>query len=145
MATKSYRIVVKSTAEDLGVFEGETAEEAVNAMHVDAGYASTADCAERVNSTPAQLLADLMVNKEPQTESVSSPAWLQEAERNESLAFRQWQRLKTAQARDVWEHCQAILDLARSAAQPQPQPQPQGLRLTRATLERLGARERQRG
>lgn len=45
---------------------------------------------------------------------LSKPGWLVQAERNERQAFLQHQALGTARSKDVLEHCQAILDLARS-------------------------------
>jgi hypothetical protein len=45
---------------------------------------------------------------------MAKPGWLVTAERNESTAYRQYRALGTARSKDVWEHCDAVLALARS-------------------------------
>lgn len=57
----TYTITTRSTGLDLGTYTASTARDAVEAMHIDAGYRSTADAAEQLGETVEALLADLIV------------------------------------------------------------------------------------
>lgn len=59
-----YRIGNRVSGADLGVYEGETAAAAIEAMDRDAGYASSADAAESLGTTVEAMRAELVVVEE---------------------------------------------------------------------------------
>lgn len=66
-------ITNRSTGLDLGTYVASSAHEAIEAMHRDAGYLSTADAAEQLDSTVEALLADLIVTSHERAERNSLP------------------------------------------------------------------------
>ena len=57
----SYTITDRVSGFEIGIYAASTAREAVEAMHVDAGYKSTAHCARIMSTTVEALLAGLIV------------------------------------------------------------------------------------
>ena len=58
-----YRISSVTSGAALGEYEGETASEAVAALHLDAGYGSTAEAAAALGLTVEAALDDLVVEE----------------------------------------------------------------------------------
>ena len=56
-----YLITIRSTAQIMGIYEGASSEEAIQAMSRDAGYASLEDEARSNATTADELRADLSV------------------------------------------------------------------------------------
>lgn len=54
--SKSFRIENSKSGADLGVYEGETAADALDAMARDAGYADYQHCAETTGSDESDLI-----------------------------------------------------------------------------------------
>ena len=63
----TYTITTRSTGLDLGTYAASTARDAVEAMHIHAGYLSTVDAAEKLGETVDALLADLIVTATSQS------------------------------------------------------------------------------
>ena len=55
----SYRISSRTSGAVLGVYQGATADDAIAAMHRDAGYASSEAAADALGTTTDALRADL--------------------------------------------------------------------------------------
>ena len=53
--------ITSKRGEDMGAHEGATADEAVEAMHRDAGYESSAAAAEALGRTVEELRSELTV------------------------------------------------------------------------------------
>jgi hypothetical protein len=56
-----YLITIRSTAQTMGIYEGASPDEAIQAMSRDAGYASLEDEAQAIATTADELRADLSV------------------------------------------------------------------------------------
>jgi hypothetical protein len=63
MTMNNYSISNRSSGFDLGIFSGATADAAINAMHVDAGYRSTEHAADALGTTVEALRSDLVVTE----------------------------------------------------------------------------------
>jgi hypothetical protein len=57
----SYQITARDTGHGLGIYEGATDADAVEAMHRDAGYAGSGEAAAALETTVEALLAQLDV------------------------------------------------------------------------------------
>lgn len=57
----SYQITARDTGHCLGIYEGATDADAVEAMHIDAGYAGSGEAAAALETTVEALRADLIV------------------------------------------------------------------------------------
>lgn len=68
MTSSYYRITNRTSGLSLGLYWGETADEAVEAMHREAGYASSEDAAEALGSTVEALRADLLAVAEDEAD-----------------------------------------------------------------------------
>lgn len=60
-----YLITIRSTAQTMGIYEGASPEDAIQAMSRDAGYASLEDEAQSNATTVDELRADLSVKLVP--------------------------------------------------------------------------------
>lgn len=56
-----YLITIRSTAQTMGIYQGASPDEAIQAMSRDAGYASLEDEAQAIATTADELRADLSV------------------------------------------------------------------------------------
>lgn len=56
-----YLITIRSTAQTMGIYQGASPEDAIQAMSRDAGYASLEDEAQAIATTADELRADLSV------------------------------------------------------------------------------------
>jgi hypothetical protein len=59
--TISYQIIARDTGHCLGIYEGVTDADAVEAMHIDAGYAGSGEAAAALETTVEALRAQLDV------------------------------------------------------------------------------------
>lgn len=67
MTMTSYKITTRSTGFDLGTYTASTAREAIEAMHLAAGYRSLEDAAQQLGQTVEALLADLVASATSQS------------------------------------------------------------------------------
>lgn len=56
-----YLITIRSTAQTMGIYQGASPDDAIQAMSRDAGYASLEDEAQAIGTTADELRADLSV------------------------------------------------------------------------------------
>lgn len=61
--TISYQITARDTGHCLGIYEGATDADAVEAMHIDAGYAGSGEAAAALETTVEALRAQLDVRE----------------------------------------------------------------------------------
>lgn len=57
----SFHIWSKNSGEDLGIYQAATADEAVDALHADAGYSSTAAMCEALGIDEATARAEYVI------------------------------------------------------------------------------------
>lgn len=60
-----YLITIRSTAQTMGIYQGASPDDAIQAMSRDAGYASLEDEAQAIGKTADELRADLSVELVP--------------------------------------------------------------------------------
>lgn len=58
-----YRIENKTSGADLGIYSGETADAAIEAMHLEAGYASAEEVAAVLQTSMEQIRNELLVTE----------------------------------------------------------------------------------